>query len=141
MNGHRPQDWPARLHAYCSEATGRPFEWGSHDCVHFGAGWLRRLGYPDPLTGFSEWASPLSAARVILLHGGFESAVGARMADLGCLKIPPAMARRGDLALIRSIDARRLALGIVDGACVLLPARVGIISVPLLISAVCAWRT
>lgn len=138
----RPQDWPARLQSYVAERSERPraFAWGSNDCVHFAAGWLVRLGYPDPLAGFSAWTSPLGAARVIRAAGGFGPAVAERMADLGCPVIPPLTAGRGDLVLLQ-IDARRQALGVVIGATAATSGPMGVSFFPLMNRAVCAWRT
>lgn len=138
----RPQDWPTRLHAYIADHSEHPraFAWGSHDCGHFAAGWLVRLGYPDPLTGFPTWASAFGAARVMRDRGGFYPTVAERMADLGCPVIPPLTAGRGDLVLLQ-IDAQRQALGVVIDARAVAPGPMGITFFPLLNRAVCAWRT
>ena len=98
-----------------------------------------RLGYPNPLAGFGEWESPLSAARVIRAAGGFSFAVSNRMSELGCQQITPLTAGRGDLVLLQ-IDARRQALGVVVGANAVAPGPMGVSFFPMN-RAVGAWRT
>lgn len=138
MTPHRPQDWPTRLDAHLAHHASTPFRWGSHDCVHFAAGWLELLGYPDPLAPFAAWRSALGAARVIRAHGSFSAAIVCRMHEMGCPILPVAAAQRGDLALVQ-IDRRRQALGIVVGAHVAIPADAGLARFPVLQAAVCAW--
>lgn len=136
----RPHDWEIRLVRYLADAETRPFAWGHHDCVHFAAGWLRALGYPDPLEPFAPWRSPLGAARAIHAAGGFGPAVSERIAALGCAVIPPLTAQRGDVVLLQ-IDARRQALGVVFGTHAAAPGPSSLQSFPLLNRAVSAWRT
>jgi hypothetical protein len=136
----KPHDWEKRMSTYLAEGEARPFSWGYHDCVLFAAGWLRALGYPDPLAPFDAWASPLSAARTIRAAGGFGPAVAERMATLGCRVIPPLTAQRGDVVLLQ-MDARRQALGVVVGTHAAAPGIYSLQSFPLLNRAVSAWRT
>ena len=136
----KPAEWEKRLAAYLAAASTRPFSWGYHDCVLFAAGWLRELGYPDPLAPFEPWGSPLSAARAIRSAGGFGPAVAERMAALGCVVIPPLTAQRGDIVLLQ-IDAHRQALGVVVGAQAAVPGVYSIQNIPLVSRAISGWRT
>lgn len=136
----RPNNWPNLLSDYIESSEAKSFEWGSHDCVHFAAGWLRVLGYQDPLAPFASWSTALSAYREIKRHGGFGLAVASRMAALGCHVTPPSRAQRGDIALCQ-VDYRRQALGIVCGQHVAAPGvNRGVILVPLLPAAICTWH-
>jgi len=138
MNINRPQNWPLLLANYAAEYSARPFEWGRNDCVLFAAGWLRVLGYPDPLAPFEAWRSPLSAARVIRASGGFATAIAERLAILGCPEIPIRTAQRGDLVLLQ-LDARRQALGIAAGNVAIAPGETNLSRLPIILHAVRAW--
>jgi hypothetical protein len=138
MNIGRPQNWPSLLAQYAADRDAMPFEWGINDCVHFAAGWMRALGYPDPLAGFGQWDSALSAAREIKRHGGFGAAVAGRMAILGCPIIPVATAQRGDIVLLQ-IDSRRKALAVVIGYTAIAPGPTSQSRFAAIPNAVCAW--
>lgn len=136
----RPANWPELLAAHFAEWSLYPFSYGSHDCVHFAAAWLRRLGYADPLAGLHAWASPLSAARVWKSLGGFEHGIGAQLGALGCQQIAPAKAMRGDLVLVRNGPHGRQVLAIADGADAVAHGDKCSVQIPVLKFAVTAWR-
>lgn len=140
MSSNRPHDWERRLLRYLAAAESQPFAWGYHDCVLFAAGWLRAIGYPDPLEPFAPWRSPLGAARVIHRAGDFSQAVGDRLNDLGCQHTRPLLAQRGDLVEI-VVDKRRRALGICIGTHVAAPGLYSLQTLPILTRGVSAWKT
>lgn len=136
----RPENWPDLLDAHLTHWRAQPFEWGKSDCAHFAASWMAAIGYSQPLLGLPKWDSPLSAARVFSPLGGFEHAVQAQMAGLGCPEIPNLYAMRGDVAIVW-IDHRRQALGIVNGRGVAVRfSEGGVIEVPYLQNVIRAWR-
>lgn len=127
----RPENWPALLAAYLTEWETRPFAWGSADCVHFAAGWLERIGYERPLSGYAGWSGPLSAYRAMRAMGGFEHAIAAQMHAMGIGTVRPAFASRGDVALLPAGGrGRTQALGIVTGREVAIPSATGLLLFP-----------
>ena len=136
----RPENWPDLLTTHLNYWRSQPFAWGKGDCAHFAASWLTQLGYRQPMAGLPAWDSPLSAARVFNALGGFGHAVQAQMAALECPEIPLMFAMRGDVAIVR-IDARRQALGIVNGYGVAIRfSEGGVTEIPYLKHAVRAWK-
>lgn len=135
----RPIDWPEQLSKHVAAWATRPFAYGETDCVTFAAAWLERMGYADPLDGIPKWNSALGAARAFGALGGFDAAIEARMAALGCPRIPITFAMRGDIVLVKA-SARTRALGICDGRDVAVLAPSGMKMVPLIANAVAAWK-
>lgn len=136
---NRPENWPELLDAHLRYWASQPFVWGKTDCVTFAAAWLTQLRYPPVFPEGINWDSPLSAYREFHSRGGFVSAIGARLDELGCDRIPLVRAQRGDLVVVR-IDDRRLALGIANGKGVAVPTRdLGVSELPLIKRGVDAW--
>ena len=109
----RPETWPQMLAAYLAQARATGFVWGRHDCVLFGANWVRELTGTDPLKGYrGRWSSARGAARVI---AGLGAPLGDLVADTltaaGFEEVPPARAGRGDIVL--GDMTRGLTVGIV----------------------------
>jgi hypothetical protein len=131
----RLEGWDARLIGAIEAARSRPWQWGRHDCASFcfyaGRAMLAGPTAWDALGG--RHATAWGAAAIIRRAGSL-----AALADMGAARIPVRSAMRGDLAAIHVDDAgapdpagSQIALGIVDGACVMCAARVGLRAVPL----------
>lgn len=121
------------LDAYLDGWRARPFDWHDANCAHFVAGWAQ---LHTPKAGGLQ-AAPLRAL-VRLKHwkGGVVAAVSA------VLDTPPgrvADACTGDIAAV-PLARHRVALGIVNGARVMILARpAGLDFVPLSFAAA-VWR-
>lgn len=118
-----------------------PFSYGDRDCVRFAAAWIERLGYADPLAGLPTWSSPISAARTWKALGGFEHGINAQLCALGCRRVAPAQAMRGDLVLVSNGARGRQVLAIADGVDAVAHGDRCNVRIPLLKFAVTAWRT
>ena len=136
----RRDNWPELLDAHLREWRSRPFAYGDNDCVSFAAAWLERLGYEFPLAGLGTWDSALSAARVYHALGGFEHAVAAQLHALGCDRIAPALAMRGDLVVVPAGAKERPLLAIVNGRFAEAHSDNGAVQVPFIETALSAWR-
>ena len=115
----RPEGWEGRLARMMEAAAGRPFVWGQHDCCLMAADAVLAVRGVDPAAGLRGTYSGPAGAREVLA-GGLEEYVEGVMAEISAAEIPPMMAWRGDVALIR--DARVVPsewdgmLGVADGA-------------------------
>lgn len=102
----------AALIAYLAESETVPFGYGPKemDCARFAAGGVKAQTGRNPLRQEPRlrWSSEAGAEQVLKRHGGLIRAVTDRLRS-----IPPAMARRGDVALIR--NGRETLLGLVEG--------------------------
>lgn len=98
------------LGRYLDERAAMSFAWGSaaNDCVSFYAGAARAMTGVNLLHGLS-WTTERGAARVIGRLGGFEAAIGTRMAPCA-----PAFAQRGDAAGVKD-DRFGILLMLVEG--------------------------
>jgi hypothetical protein len=139
MRSNRPQHWPTLLADYLTAQADRPFVWGRHDCATFSAGWMLTLGYPSPIAGLA-WSSALTALRLMRAHGGYAELITARLGPLGCERIAPVLAQRGDLVLV-PIPAQldRYSLGIVSGSMAHVVGPSGCHPVPYHTSALAAY--
>ena len=136
----RPDNWPALLEAHLSEWDSKPFSYGDADCVSFAAAWLSRLGYADPLAGLGKWDNAKEAARIYQALGGFAHAVAAQLHALGCDRIAPALAMRGDLVVVPAGAKERPLLAIVNGRFAEAHSDNGAVQVPFIETALSAWR-
>jgi hypothetical protein len=137
----RRPDWEDRLAAYLARCRDRPHRWGSHDCMLFAAGVCRALTGFDPARGHrGKYCGAVSAARY-LRSLGWASPEAA--ADTLFERIPPAMARRGDLVLHVVDGDRGGHPGVCIGAVALFvgeaAGRSGLVRVPMRDCAA-AWR-
>jgi len=130
--------WRARMYAFVAEVGASPFAWGQLDC---GPAWAGRhvelmtgVDIAAPFRGYTDYAG----AVVTFQRAGF-----ATLGDLVSSLLPelpaPSMARTGDLAAIEAREPFGHALGIVNGARILVLGRDGYGSVDLL-KACRAWR-
>jgi hypothetical protein len=119
----RLPDWPERLAAYIAQHRATPFAWGTHDCASFAAGAARVITGCNPWA--DAWADRSGAATQLRHSGGIVAAVDSVLPRLPC----PALAQRGDVALMH--HAQRRWLAVVDGAHAWAPTALGLIATPL----------
>jgi hypothetical protein len=95
----QPRDIPALLD-FIDSRGGVPHAWGrdANDCVSFVAGAVEAQTGRNPL-GRLRWSDKASGLRTIARLGGLEKAFDARF-----LRIPPAMAQRGDIGAVADSD-------------------------------------
>lgn len=99
----RPADWPARLSAEIRAARDRPFAWGTHDCFTWAVRVVLRLGGPDLAALAGSWTDEESARTAILARGGdLAESVAWAAEQTGMQEVPPALAQRGDLVMLRT---------------------------------------
>lgn len=99
----RPAAWPEILDGEVRAAEGLPFAWGRHDCFTWAARVVRRLGGPDLMARAGVWHDEAGAqAAVQALGADLEAAVARICADLHMQEVPPALAQRGDLVVLRT---------------------------------------
>lgn len=123
------------LHEFLRVDRGTPFRPGKHDCAMWVAKWVHLRTGRDPARGWRGKYRTLAAGERLAKAQGYDGHVGVVTEEL--VEIPPAMARIGDLAIVRGdIDD---ALGIVTGERVSVLRPDGLGSVDLT-KAVRAWR-
>jgi uncharacterized protein DUF6950 len=131
----RREDWPERLGALVERARGRAFRWGEHDCVLFAAEAVAAVTGVDLAAGVrGTYRGAAGAARAMRLRGARD--VGGPAAAVLGDAMAPALARRGDVAMIETEWGP--ALGVVLGAEVAFPGMAGLAFVPLGACG-CAW--
>lgn len=82
------------LFALIEARSRRPFGWrGGRDCVSFAARCAKAQTGIDLLAGVPRWKTRREALAAAEAMGGIEAALDARLT-----RIPPAMAKRGDIA-------------------------------------------
>lgn len=100
-----------------------PFDWRRNDCARFAAACVRAQTGDNPLKGL-RWGSAAGARRLLDRLGGMEAAVDARLR-----RIPPAFARRGDVAGVAD-PVLGVSLMIVEGPTLVGPGDAGVRRVP-----------
>lgn len=106
----RPQGWESLLSGHIAEARSGTFEWGTHDCILWCAGWVRKITGSDPAQDWRGKYSSEDEAVAVLTSMGFST-----WADLAAAHLPEtpvALAQRGDIVL-HPVNA---CLGICAGA-------------------------
>ena len=97
------------LHDYINTKRDQAFGWSTHDCcIGFAAGAVKVQTGIDPLEDVKPWKDMKGAASELKKRGGWFEAVSSRLTE-----IPPAFAKRGDVALVEGPGVT--ALMIVDG--------------------------
>jgi hypothetical protein len=123
----RAANWPDRLAAIVEARFNAPFVWGVHDCCMFAADVARELTGGDFMAAYrGRYASEAEAEA--FLAEGLEATALRVLAEWGAPEIPPAVAQRGDVALV--LWGNQPCLGIVIGARVLAPGQDRLRSVP-----------
>lgn len=135
----RLDDWPERLAAFLEERRHVPYAWGKQDCF------LLAMDAAQALTGqdrAAPWRSILTgedAVREVIINaGGLDFLMDGVAAIFGLHRVGPALAQRGDIALISEGDVE--ALGVVTGAHVAVAGLRGLDFRPLA-EAEIAWVT
>ena len=96
--------WTALIEARSAFGFGYGREPQTQDCVRFAAAAVQALTGRDPLAEISaRWTTARGARRVLRRLGGLGAGV-----DLVLRPVPLAMARRGDVALVRIGEAESL---------------------------------
>lgn len=129
----RPEDWPQRLAWFVAERRGKGFDWASNNCGLLAADWLAELVDNDLAADYrARCATALGAKRLLAEAGGVAGLAAAVCARHGWAEVTPAMARRGDLALVEAEtpEGSAEALGVVLGATVMAPGATGAVFVP-----------
>ncbi|MFA6219585.1 MAG: hypothetical protein WC692_07370 [Erythrobacter sp.] len=85
----------AALIATIEGHSKRAFRWRrGRDCVSFAAACIEAQTGRDPLADLPRWQSRREALALAREQGGLDAAVDARLGA----RVPPAMAKRGDIA-------------------------------------------
>ena len=114
---NRVPDWPERLYAQIEAAKTRPYSWGRHDCALFAADSVLALTGIDPVPDLrGRYDCAFGAARALkrFCGGGREDAVAIIAGRVDAREVVPALARRGDVALVD--NGGRAALAVFLGA-------------------------
>lgn len=134
----RRSNWPALLALFLAEKRAQPFDWAENNCAFFACDWLALATGVDPAADFRGTIdSPLAALRALEAGGGLETLVVQACARWDWPEVPPAYARRGDLATLAAEGGP--ALGVVVGAQVACAGPSGVEFRPLAAS-LRAWR-
>lgn len=115
----RLQDWRSRLAAWLATIAREPFAYGSHDCALFAAGAIEALTGEDAAQDWRGKYSTLQGGLKLLRRSGYADHLHLAKARFPLTQNP----RAGDLALVPVPDG--VALGVVQGALVYVPANVG----------------
>lgn len=134
----RIDNWPAALALFIEEKRAQPFDWRQNNCAFFACDWLAILVRVDPAKPYRRrCTSAVSAARLLRAGSGLVALASEDFARRGWPEVPPARARRGDVATTTTPQGE--ALGVVIGAQVAHAGPNGLVFTPL---ANCrrAWR-
>lgn len=121
----RFSDWQVRLVAYLSQASGKAFQEGLHDCALFGAGAVLTMTGMDYAAPYRGRYSTTRGGLRILKREGFADHIALaahHLSDKGKARANP-----GDLAVVAGIGGP--ALGVVQGEAiyVLQPDRMALV--------------
>lgn len=116
----RPEGWESLLHEHFEEARGKPFSWGTHDCVLWSASWIERITGLDLAAKWRGTYETEEQAKTVLDSLGFKGT--AELASHYLPEVPVRLAQRGDIMLHPSG-----ALGICGGAIALFVTERGIL--------------
>lgn len=106
----RSKDWPSRFARLVSEARGRPFAWGTHDCCLWAADAVEALTGRDLAARWrGAYMSELGAFRIVFALGGLPA-----IAALAGPEIPVGLAVQGDIGLVHWPDGV-VSLGVAAG--------------------------
>lgn len=127
----RLPDWPHLLAAYIDATRSLVFAWGVHDCCTFAAGAVLAVtGRAVPLPA---WSGRREAVFTLRRLGGLRAATTAQLGPVQA----PALARRGDVVLLR--QRGRSLLGVCLGHVWAAPGAGGLAFGPM-DEALAAWK-
>lgn len=130
----RLSDWQSRLADCLAERMGRPFEWGTNDCVMFAADCVAATTGIDPAAEVrGSYRSASGAARVLKARGGLAAIAAASLGS----EVGQLMAQPGDVGLLKNSGQECLAVW--AGAAWHAPAESGLAAFPLQ-DALRVWR-
>lgn len=127
-------EWHEALDAYVLAREESLFSWGCNDCCSFAADWVLMVRGSDPMRDLRGYDDARKAFALLRAEGGLRAAVERRMGD----SVLGAMARAGDVALVRHGDNRR-SMGICVGPHIVAPSHRKLAALPLSAAEV-AWR-
>lgn len=130
----RLEDWPERLAALVESRLRTPFAWGENDCALFAADAVHAVTGIDLADHFRGRYSDEATARLMGMHGASAHLAAGdiveALRDMASLyldgEVPPALARRGDIVLVR--HALGDSLAVCNGPHALAPGRRGLMS-------------
>ena len=133
------------LDSFIAARRGIPFEYFRQDCAHIAADWINEKTGADPLADLRGEGGPLEARnllpalRVVRAGGGFADMATARLGPA----LPPLMAQRGDVVLVKSGRpigrVSGYAFGVCTGSHIVMPDNDGLVFQPVS-AGVVAWR-
>lgn len=131
--GALPERDAEALAPFIESRLRTPFAWGAraNDCAGFAANGVRAVTGRDLIRELGvSWTTALGAARVLKRLGGLDGAC-----DRVMPRTPPAMARRGDVALVDGAEGPTLAL--VEGETLAAPGASGVVRFPRAAARLC----
>lgn len=91
-----------QLSAFLDAAAGRPFAYGSFDCLLFPAEWVRTATGRDPAAAWrGRYRTALGCARVLKRNGGLMALASAGMESVGMAETSGPEA--GDVGVLRVV--------------------------------------
>jgi hypothetical protein len=130
MRRARLPDWPERLADLVEARRHVPFAWGAHDCALFAADAIAATTGERPFEAWrGRYASEAEADAATEAGGGVEAVVAAELGRWGAAELQPALAQRGDVAMVRVGNTE--AVGVVIGEAVAVPGPDRLAFVPL----------
>jgi hypothetical protein len=131
----RYDDWQLRFEKAVAENMNKPFEWGSHDCVLWGANAVLAITGYDAADGFrGTYDSALGAAKVLKELGGMEKLTTDK---LGVEPVAAGYANVGDILLV-NLEGQ-LTMAVCNGETMLAPSELCLVALPTL-SALKTWK-
>lgn len=113
--------------AVIEAALAQPFRWRrGRDCVSFSGACVAAQTGRDPLADLPRWRTRREALAIARGLGGLEAAVDARLP----LRLPPALAQRGDIAGLPERGAFGIRLMVIEGATLVGPGARGLERLP-----------
>lgn len=123
-------NWPETLAGLVEQRAETAFRWGEHDCALFACDAVMVMAGVDPAEGLrGTYRTERQADALIAQHGSLEALAAHQFALHGLGDCAPAFAQRGDVALVT--QGNMLALGVVVGDSVAVPAAQGLAFLPL----------
>jgi hypothetical protein len=127
----RKEDWPVQLHRYIDSIQDARFAYGAFDCGLLAAGCIEAMTGEDlaaDLRGYTSAREALAACKRVCGSYSIRNLGEYIAAKHGLKEVPVLMAQRGDLAIVRN---RRFGIVALTGTEIYVPAKQGIIRVPL----------
>jgi hypothetical protein len=122
----RVDDWDAALDRVIAAHQQQPFAWGTSDCLHFALDVAAALTGFDPRAADPPVYNSRNEAMTVLRERGFDTIE--QMLNHYFLKIHPAWAHRGDIAVINQDDG--ISVGVFVGAMIAVKDIAGLGFVP-----------